>query len=887
MRPIRLKMSAFGAYAGTVDLDFERGLGGENFFLIHGATGSGKTTILDAICYALYGESSGGGRKGSMMRSEQATPNIKTEVEFTFALREKIYRIRRSPQYMRPKFRGGGLTEEKASAEIFVDGNRIETRDVSEYVRELLHFDSEQFRQVVVLPQGAFQKFLLARSDARQAVLNTLFNAEFFKRVEDELKLKMLAARNEFETLSARKNNLLDEAGGSEAELPAQIKTLADEIDAAQARIKLLEAQALDAQKKFSDGEKISAMFTELDTKSRALLNAQRSMGKISDELSAAKIELDKRTAQEARRKELEQSATDLGNKKSALTKLKAKRRELKSALNAAEDSAAEVTRLKKLKQNCDDLMAELTAEVERLQDAPAQKISAEKILSEAQARERLLREIADLRGKISVAEKNLSAATQAHDAAEKRLAELRRAQADGSAARLAATLEDGKPCPVCGAIHHPQPAKSDAAIPTDAQIKSAESQLRRLADEKNSAAEFLATLKGQLDTRQKTLAEGAQVVTVAEAQAQVDKFSAAVKTLESDRSRIKRGEVKTSETLKQLEDAQSAATKLSESANTLRGEVTAMERELDAKYLANPALLDDELAATIKLRDELNAAFKAAQENFNRLNAQSAAQRATVNAAQKNRDELAAQVDGHAKPDLPALKKLRDDSRAAERAAVNAGAKLSAKLERLRDLAKKISALADELNVAEKNFLMWKTLSDVANGKTSKISFQRYYLATMFGEVIAEANIRLERMSGGRYLFKRKEDVTDRRYSGGLDLEIVDDYTGTARHVETLSGGESFLASLSLALGLAAVVQNNAGGIKLDTIFIDEGFGTLDTETLDFAMKTLLDLQSGGRLVGIISHVEELKNQMPVRLEVTKGKTGSYAKFERGLSVN
>ena len=186
---------------------------------------------------------------------------------------------------------------------------------MSEYVRELLHFDSDQFRQVVVLPQGAFQKFLLARSDARQVVLNTLFNAEFFKRVEDELKLKMSAARSEFETLTARKTNLLDEAGGSEAELPALIKTLADEIDSAQAQIKSLEAQALDARKKFSDGEKISALFTDLDAKSRVLLDAQRLMGEISDELSAAKIELDKRTAEESRRKELELLAADLGKK--------------------------------------------------------------------------------------------------------------------------------------------------------------------------------------------------------------------------------------------------------------------------------------------------------------------------------------------------------------------------------------------------------------------------------------------------------------------------------------------------------------------------------------------------------------------------------------------
>ena len=866
-------MTAFGAYVKPVEIDFVQGLGGENFFLIHGATGSGKTTILDAICFALYGESSGGGRTGNMMRSEQASPNDKTEVEFTFAVRGKTYTIKRSPKYLRPSKRGGGLTEEKAFAEIRLDGRPIETRDVSEYVRDLLHFNSEQFRQVIMLPQGAFQKFLLAKSDDKQKVLNTLFNAEFFKRVEDELKLRMSAARSKFETLSARKSSLLDEAACKENELPALIKKISAELDASQVRLKTLEAQSLDAQKKFSDGEILSKAFDDLKKKSRALIDAQRLLEEISAELSAAKIELDKRTAEETRRKELERLTADLAAKKDALGKLQAKRRELQTAIESAEKSSAEVSRLTKLKQACDDTMSKLTAQVERLQDAPAKKIVAEKLLDDLKA-------IVELRGKISSAEKNLSTATKNHDAAEKILSDLRGRQISGSAARLALTLTDGEPCPVCGAIHHPLPAKSDAAIPTDAQIKSAESKLKQLVADKNSAAENLARLKGELVIREKNLSQSAQIVTVAQAQTAFDKLSADVQALENFRARIKNGESKTQETIAALEKAQSADKKFSEALNTLRGEVSAMERNVDAKYLTDKNLLDAEISSTTKELNTLNAAFKFAQDNFNRLNTLAAAQRSTVESALKIKSEVAAQIEGKTQPDLDALKKFRDDTREAERSAIDAKAKLSARLERLTELAKKISALDDDLTIADKNFLMWKTLSDTASGKVSKISFQRFYLATMFNEVIAEANNRLEKMSGGRYRFKRKENVTDRRIGGGLDLEIFDDYTGSTRPVETLSGGESFLASLSLALGLAAVVQNNSGGIKLDTIFIDEGFGTLDTETLDFAMKTLLELQSGGRLVGIISHVEELKNQMPVRLEVIKTKSGSTARF-------
>lgn len=886
MRPVKLKMKAFGAYTKPVELNFETGLGDENFFLIHGATGSGKTTILDAICFALYGESSGGGRKSSMMRSENAAPTDRTEVDFTFALREKIYRIVRSPQYMRPKLRGEGLTEEKAFAEIFVDDRPIETRDVSEYVRGLLKFSCEQFRQVVVLPQGAFQKFLLAKSDDKQKVLNTLFNAEFFRRVEEELKLRALDAKKFFETLTARRENLINDAKElvgapvDEKILPALIKKFADGLVAAQAQLKTLEAATRDAQKKFTDGDNLSELFKNLEVRTQELTNAQKELGEILRKLSDAKTELDTRTAQESERKQLEQLSAELTKKKTSLKNLQAKRDELQAALEAAQKSAAQVNRLKNLKQACYKTMAELTAEVERLQDAPAKKKSAEKILEEAQAREKLLQEISELRAKILAAEKNLAEASQAHDAEEKKLSALRQAQIDGSAARLAETLTDGVPCPVCGAIHHPAPAKSDVAIPTEKQIKSAESKSKTLAEQKNSAEQNLARLKGRLDTREKILAEGAQVMTVSAAQAEVDKLSADVKTLEHDRNRIKIGEKKTADTVADLEAAQDADKKILGAAESLRGEVAAMVREVDEKYLIKPELLDEEISATTKKLDELNAAFNRAQENFNRLNTWAAVQRSTVEAAKKNQAEVAAQIADKTPPDMSALKKFLEDARAAEHWAIEAKANLSTRLERLKDLAEKIFALADDLQTADKNFLMWKTLSDAANGYVSKISFQRYYLATMFGEVIDEANNRLEKMSGGRYRFKRKEDTTGRERKAGLDLEIVDDYTGAARPVETLSGGESFLASLSLALGLAAVVQNNSGGIKLDTIFIDEGFGTLDAETLDFAMKTLIDLQSGGRLVGIISHVEELKNQMPVRLEVTKSKVGSTAKF-------
>ena len=879
MRPIKLKMSAFGAYIKPIEIDFEKGLGKNKFFLIHGATGSGKTTILDAICFALYGKSSGGSRTGEMMRSEQATAYDKTQVEFIFELRGKKYRIVRNPAYLRPKLRGiGGFTEETASAQIFEDEKPIEAKNVSKYVENLLKFTPEQFRQVIMLPQGAFQKFLLADSKKKQEVLDMLFNAEFFRRVEDELKAKMASAKSKFDILTEQKGNLLGEIENEE-ELPALIKNLATEIAELESRIKILDFEALEAQKNYNNGEILCKQFSELEIKRKSLESARNLLEKLTLELETAKIELEKRKSEESRRKELEKLISELEKKKSALKTLQDKQSALQTAIKSEEIASEEVKRLEKLKKACDDTMKRLEMEEKTLQDAPIKLKIAEQKLKDAKLREKILLEIEELHKKISDAKKNLATASKNYESEEKNLYELRQAQISGSAARLAANLSEGTPCPVCGAVHHPKIAISAAKIPTDAQINAAEMKLKALGDKKNSATGNLARLNGELATKEKNLSENAQIITVTAAQSEFDKISADVNILERLRTRIANGKVKTQETINNLESANAIYRKNLDEKLKLSGEISIMAQNVEEKYSANPRLIDEELFAANRELNKLNSDFQHSQDNFNRLNAKLAAQNATLTAAEKNFSEIAVQVEGKTLPDIFALKKARDDTQANFKASIGEKAKISARFERINDVNKKISALNAELKLADKNFLMWKTLSDVASGKISKISFQRYYLATMFGEVILEANNRLEKMSGGRYRFQNRKNPVDGRRLAGLDLEIFDEYSGTARPVETLSGGESFLASLSLALGLAAVVQNNSGGIKLDTIFIDEGFGTLDAETLDFALKTLMELQ-GGRLIGIISHVEELKNQIPVRLEIIKGKTGSTAKF-------
>ncbi|MBQ9488053.1 MAG: hypothetical protein IJU91_09700, partial [Selenomonadaceae bacterium] len=310
--------------------------------------------------------------------------------------------------------------------------------------------------------------------------------------------------------------------------------------------------------------------------------------------------------------------------------------------------------------------------------------------------------------------------------------------------------------------------------------------------------------------------------------------------------------------------------------AENLRGIVNEKTTQIPADYLKDPEKISADLKARQGDRDKLQDAITAAEKNFQSASNKKSRFEGALKNAEKNYADDAAKVKDNEKPDIDALKNQSD---AAQKVYVDkkvAAEKVSDNLKHLQRISIKLKNLAAELESAEDIYTMWKKLSETANGK---LSFQRYYLNSMFQHVIQEANTRLEKMSGGRYQFRNKEQ-THKGKLAGLDLEIFDANSATCRDVATLSGGESFLASLSLALGLAAVVKNTAGGIKLDTIFIDEGFGSLDSETLDYAINTLVDLQGDGRLVGIISHVEELKQRVPNRLEITKSKEGSTAEF-------
>ena len=863
MRPIKLTMTAFGPYVEPVTLDFERGLRGEKIFLIHGATGAGKTTILDAMCYALYGKTCANARDAKDMRSKDAADDVATEIEFTFALGDKIYTARREIIYY-PKRKDNKYQTKCA---LICGKDVLETRDgaIRARITEMLGFDADQFRQVVVLPQGEFKKFLAADSDKRQEVLNVLFDSAPYREIEDALDERAKNSAAAVKTLRDRleylNRQLADTEGGT-------VDDVAEKLSAAQKKSAALKNIFETAQAQLIDGQNLSRQFGECKQAVDDLTDAQNHLDTADKNFSAAQTEYTRRDGEQSQRKDLERRIRDLQEIQARLNELQSKnsaleveRKTLQSATEAFDDCDAKSKRY-------ETRYNQLTADKARLE--------CEKIIGEIL---RLETELAAAHEKLSVAEKNLESAQ----------VELTRLQIVNSAAHVATTLKDGEPCPVCGSIEHP--AVIAQAIPTVAEIRAAEDKVSRRTREKSAAEKFAARIAGELSSAQRLLDERADTPELAAAR---ENFVSAEKTaaeLADCLQRLETGD----EFIKKNRDARDSADKAKKSAEIavarLTGEIDGLKSKIPEKYLSDDGQLAVELAAAQKKFTALDGAWSAAQKNFNTANATRSARAATVEQLQKTVDKFQAALKDKPRPDVPALEQKFSRASDDYDAARDEKSKLEARLDTLKKYSSERDEIKTELAAAEKIADMWRRLSDVANatGKGEsdlKISFQRYYLSTMFSEVVVEANNRLKKMSGGRYLFHMKDAGKTKAKSAGLNLEIFDEYTGALRPVETLSGGESFLASLSLALGLAAVVRNNAGGIKLDTIFIDEGFGSLDSETLDDAISTIIDL-SGGRLVGIISHVEELKNQMPVRLEVIKGKTGSYAKFERGLSVN
>ena len=870
MKPLKLTMRAFGPYAGETVIDFEK-LEGRHLFLICGPTGAGKTTILDAMCYALYGKTSGD-RTGSHMRSDYASTSQKTEVIFDFMIGGKTYRATRSPEQVIDKKRGKGQTKAamQASLSELEDGKEVRTlrTGIEEAAGKLIGLNAQQFCQVILLPQGDFRKLLVAKAEDREAILKQLFKTQRFSDFQNELRVSMneLAKTNAAEKTELATTFSMVHAA-DEKELSKNIEDTAH----------FLEERGKEKKR--------------LDEEYRAFRNVYQNAAITANHfgmLEKAEAQMEKLSSQ---KKEVERAKEDLKRIRSAkalaayfenLEKIKADGKQA----SAQRDKAGEERDA--LAEELDALAAQgkvLDRQKEEMGKRQQQIAVMMQWLPKAKSYGAAKREVDRLSASAEEASKEVERLTAeaekaktVRDGAVEKAEAIRRDYIFGQAAILASQLKEGEPCPVCGSVHHPKPAVSGKKLPTEAEVK----RIQKQAD------------KASADYEEKNrMAQDYQVTAYVSAVTALGNAQMKLKTLEDVPAEFRDPLVLQKEIRKlhgSIEDWEKKQAQVREQ----REKAASLHGAWDARYKAADEQREKLIADYSEWREALKE--KALAEGFRDLaDCRKWYERAgdeekvasAINAYEEKRQgtekvlsEEKAFLAGKDRPDMAALGEEERRRRLDIQNLLTQLADGENRKKQMEDAAARVKEISLRHEKTEKDLALVSGLYNLTKGEKSRISLERYVLGALLDEVAKMANERLYEMSHHRYTLRRMAgDTTDGK--GGLTLEVSDSFTGRSRPANTLSGGETFLASLSLALGLADVVQAKQGGVRLDTMFIDEGFGTLDPEALNSAMNTLIDLQNTGRLVGIISHVPELEERIDARLKVTSSKNGSTAEFD------
>ncbi len=912
MRPIKLTMSAFGPYAGRVELSMDT-LGKSGLYLITGDTGAGKTTIFDAITFALYGEASGFSREAGMLRSKYAAPETPTEVELVFALGDKIYTVRRNPEYERPAKRGEGTVIHKADAELITPDGRIftKTKDVNAAVRDILGIDRDQFSQIAMIAQGDFLRLLLATTEDRKRIFRQIFKTGYYNELQERLKAETSRMYGECEALrnSVRQyigslrcgfdeeldGRLTEAAQGklSDEELIALTDSLlsADEKEKA-----VLESRTSEADSRLESLDQALGKAAALARSLASLAECRAALEEKTPRLEILQHAWESEQAKQPQRDEWQKEITAITLSLPRYDELDTARKNMSEGQCELAGSLGKRDRICHELEEAEASLNSKKAEQLALADAGAalEKYNAEK----ARITERwtvltgLQKDLAEQDELGKTWEQARDAYAEAAAVASRAAAEYNqknKAFLDDQAGILAGELHPGQPCPVCGSTDHPAPAEKSSVAPSAEELKLARqtSEAAQRKAEKLSAASGQA--RGTLDTHTRQLceklaaqfgecplSEAGDRITAAKTECRNEANELAAK-LSAAQSRLKRretldGEIPADaahlEELRKSEKANSdAITALRSSLEGLSERVKSIAEGLtcESRAEAEKALESRKrwltesqsvLERAAKACRDCEAEIKSLTETAARLEEQTAGQSVDMEALQTMRSECAIDAARH-KNSLIAV---------------------TSRLNANRDIADQLKIRCSELADAEKAYTCVRALSQTANGTIAgheKIMLETYVQTTYFDRIIARANTRFMVMSGGQYELKRCAEAGNVRSQSGLDLNVIDHYNGSERSVKTLSGGEAFKASLALALGLSDEVQSSAGGVRLDTMFVDEGFGSLDEESLAMAIRVLAGLSDGRRLVGIISHVAELKQQIDRQIVVTKERTG------------
>lgn len=898
MRPLHLTLSAFGAYADKTELDL-RQLGERGLYLITGDTGAGKTTLFDAIAFALFGTPSGDGRESSMLRSKFAAPETPTEVELTFSNAGKTYTIRRNPEYERPKSRGSGTTKETARAELTMPDGRVITRraDVDAAIRDILGVDRSQFCQIAMIAQGEFRKLLLADTKDRREIFRDIFKTNLYTRFQERVKADFLAlnrerdearkARDQYAALIRLPENA---ELPPEGELPRFLASLLD-ADRAQDAAWKKELRQIDFALEKLTAEEAKAGEGEKNRK--ALKEAESSCAAVEETVKELRRALETENTRQPELDALTETLSALDEELKIHAELRAKNTEADAAQKTAAAAAARLSALEAEHKALQDRLAQdreeyhaLAASAKRLAILRQEKDVLLQHLEEIGSYEAALQTVSE---KKASADDALAAYTEARRDEEKLSAkaqELRRRLNDEQAGVLASALREGEPCPVCGALTHPHPAQCAPDAPDEKTVKDAEETAKAARECVNEASAASGSAKSAYEIAQKEAEERKEKL-----------FGAKEINLKAEKASSARRCVNKECEIAQEEKNAARYETLSRQIPIEEKQLSAMEAPLAAAQKESAAI-QSALSVLLASADELRAGVK----HENAADAEKEKERALTRQNQINKARESAekvlraseQTLSSEKGKVEQLKKLLSDAPSVDLSAFAeekrrlTGQKNDIQQNRLalnsritaNESAKKgMDKKTAELRGLDARWTWMKPLHDTANGALTgkeRVSLETYVQMTCFDRILARANAHLMRMSGGKYDLKRRESAAKLNTQSGLELDVIDHYNGSERSVKTLSGGETFLASLSLALGLSEEIQSSAGGVQMDTLFVDEGFGSLDEETLRQAMRALRELSEDDRLIGIISHVSELRREIDRQIVVTRSPDGA-----------
>ena len=852
----KLTLQAFGPFKDKVIIDFEKDKIDRGLLLISGDTGAGKTTIFDAVCYALYGQTSGETRTANSLRSDWASPDTETYVDLEFYYKNKLYEVRRSPEYIRKKKNGEGETKQAPTAEVNINGRIItKVNEVTKEIENLIGLDYKQFRQVAMLSQGEFTKFLLASSEEKTTIFRKIFGTEFYDIFQNKLKSNRFIKEEEIkkvkDKIDTEKKNLetiIDIYGLNNEET---INKLENKIKEDSENVLLTKAAR---DKKNEAVTKLTNEVNNINELNKKIKEYLDSKNKLED-LFLNNLNIKKEQVQYDYNinvcftitdflNNLDKDNKNLTDKKE---KIELSQKDLENSKKEYQEKEDKFNKLNEFSKNVEKITNDISELSKQLLDYDRylnKKKDLDKTISEYQ-----------------IVSNNYEQTNNLYE-------HMRKQYYLNISVEIADTLIDGEECPVCGSTNHPKKAISTSSEYTKEDLEKQESKLK-------STDDLRKKLETIIEETKKTILEFNINESI-----NIDEEKNRIETLLSNKREEKTNLEKEFNTLSKTKELLTSNIKsLEDNINIYNEDIKKLEinikeitASLEKVYIDNNTNYEDYISKKLD-RFELQL-LRNKIENYTK----------TKNELESKIKVLEPEVKDKQIIDSSELEKQLTNTKEEYLQLDRIYTDTNAILVKLKDSTNNIKRYIDDNKKVESEYTIIKVLSDTANGTLTgkkKITFENYVQSYFMNTVLVEANKRLTKMTDSRYELKKKEIESKLNAKTGLDFAIFDSYTGKERDVASLSGGEKFKASLALALGLSDTISNNRGGIKIDSLFIDEGFGSLDAESLNQALNILSDLSGNDKLVGVISHVSELMSRIDNKILVNKTNTGSIVRVE------